>query len=206
MEIKNMFKIVTIGNSGCGKTSLLTKFLFNNCDQICSTIGVEFFTRKVEYSDGIYSLQFWDTAGQEKYNSISKSIVNGAKCVLFVYDITNIHSFENIVFWKNYIEKMPHRNAVYYLIGNKNDLSEKREINKEIGYEFASKNNMIFFETNIYDGENINKVFHFIIENLISKFKNENLLRNSPEMKKFVKNRVSLSKNEPYEKEKKCSC
>ena len=160
-EYDYLFKLLLIGNSGVGKSSLLFRFSENIWEkEFIPTIGVDFVSSIIHFNskniqklkslevDGKkVKLQIWDTAGQERFKNIQASYYKGANGVLVVYDITNRESFEHLNSWLIEIEKNGNKNVYKLLIGNKADLEENRDIKKEEGQEFASINGMEFFET-----------------------------------------------------------
>ena len=160
-EYDYLFKILLIGNSGVGKSSLLFRFSEDKWEkEFIPTIGVDFVSniilifykknkklKTIEVDGKKAKLQIWDTAGQERFKNIQASYYKGANGILVVYDITNKESFENLSSWLIEIEKNGNKNVYKFLIGNKNDLEDQRVITKEQGDEFASINGMDFFET-----------------------------------------------------------
>lgn len=206
MKTENIFKIVIIGDAGCGKTHLLLNKIFGEFKEQSSTIGVDFHTYNVLCDDKKYVFQFWDTAGQERFRTITKSIIYGAKCVLYVYDVTNKKSFDNILFWKSQISEILYGEKILsYLIGNKNDLVDLRQVTTNEAIEFAAKNNFTFFETSAKSGNNIDSLFENLVINLIDIFKDE------PKQIKLHTNYAKLNKkvapkNNEDKKKSQCEC
>jgi small GTP-binding protein len=174
MNIENIFKIIIIGDTGCGKTHLLLRKLFGEFKECSSTIGVEFYSYHVIFNDKKYVFQFWDTAGQERFRTITKSIIHGAKSVIYVYDITSKISFDNVIFWNKEIsEILSTKQILSYLVGNKSDLEDMRQVSNNDALEFAIKNKFTFFETSAKKGSNIDCLFKDLTTNLINVFKDE---------------------------------
>ena len=137
IDIDLCFKIILIGDSGVGKTNILTRFTkntFNNDNK--STIGVEFGTKIINIQDHIVKLQIWDTAGQERYKSITVAYYKGSKGAFIVYDVSKKQSFDNVIKWYNDIKKNGEKDLSIILIGNKTDIKD-REVSFEEAKRFA---------------------------------------------------------------------
>ncbi len=124
------FKFIIVGDSGVGKSCLMTQFIkkqINSTHEI--TIGVEFASRIIEIEhDTNVKLQIWDTAGQEAFRSVTRSYYRGAICVILVYDITRRKSFTNIKKWLEDVKDYGYNKVLTVLIGNKSDLDDKRQV------------------------------------------------------------------------------
>eukprot|EP01080_Neovahlkampfia_damariscottae_P001450 gene1450-12069_t len=162
------FKILLLGDSGVGKSSILHK-LCNEEFQMShiSTIGVDYKTLTILIQDRYIKLNIWDTAGQERYKSITQSYFRDVHGVAFVFDITNKQSFQNIAKWMNDMKKQ-NPNFISILIGNKIDLDDLRCIKKEEANEFASKNSSEYIETSAKNSNNIDDIFKKFAIKLIS--------------------------------------
>ena len=127
-----IFKTVIIGESGVGKSNLLTRFLNNTFthDQK-ATVGVEFGTKKMVIEGSTVKAQIWDTAGQERYRSITNAYYKGAKGALLVFDLTNEESFHSVDKWLKELRNEADINIYVILIGNKSDLVESRKVKNE---------------------------------------------------------------------------
>ena len=161
-----MFKIVLVGDSGVGKTNLLTRFSKNEFNlESRATIGVEFATRTITTESGdVIKAQIWDTAGQDRYRAIASSYYRGAMGALLVYDITKTKSFENIEKWLQELREHGQPNMALMLIGNKTDLAKMREVKTEDAANFAEKEQMAILETSALDSTNVNIAFECIIK------------------------------------------
>ena len=143
---------------GTGKTSLInTAIGLKFQDKIASTTTNSIVNKKMQINDKTYSINLWDTIGQEKYRSLTKIFMKGAKIVIFVYDITNYASFKELNYWFESTQEILTEQTVMGIVGNKSDLflkeevkeSEARQLAKEKGYEFSltsAKNSAIFCE------------------------------------------------------------
>ncbi|KAL4368694.1 hypothetical protein GQ457_05G032160 [Hibiscus cannabinus] len=164
-EYDYLFKIVLIGDSGVGKSNILSRFTRNEfCLDSKSTIGVEFATRTLEVEGKTVKAQIWDTAGQERYRAITSAYYRGAVGALLVYDITKRQTFDNTVRWLKELREHAGSNiAVIMMVGNKSDLSHLRAVSKEDADTFADKEGLLFFETSALGALNIDKAFQKIL-------------------------------------------
>ncbi len=205
-----LLKYVIIGDSGVGKSNILLQYIngkFN--EDFKATVGVEFGAKNIEINGRIYRIQIWDTAGQENFRSIARAYYKNSICACIVYDITSRNSFNSVQSWIDDCTKQTPRNILLLLIGNKNDLNDKREVQYEEGEEFAKKKNMIFLETSAKTGNNIDKIFEKSVkkidQNIIDNkydLDNENCgIRKGLKTESFV-----LSVEKAKEKKKKKCC
>ena len=149
------YKIIWIGDSGVGKTCLLTKALNNFFDQeLKSTLGFEYYNITINIKNKKILLQTWDTCGQESFKCLVNMFYKRVKLAILVYSIDNRESFEGINFWLNEVRINSDENIKLILIGNKNDLDNKREVSYEEGKQFSDSNGFHFFtETSAKEGE-----------------------------------------------------
>ena len=155
------FKLIIVGDSGVGKSCLSIKASRNYFEDFYSpTVGFEFLTFNVKVEDTSVKLQIWDTCGQEVYRSLISSFYRSASLAIVVYSIDNEESFTHIEKWLNDIKTQSNPNVKIFLIGNKSDLEEKREVTKEAGEKFFNDHNISFFtETSAKTGLNVQNVF-----------------------------------------------
>ncbi len=166
-EYTMLFKIVIIGDTYVGKTNILSRYISNEFDPNSnSTIGVELTTKTYNFDNNDVKVQIWDTAGQEKYRSITSSYYKGAQGCLLVYDITKKNSFDNIDKWYSELKSNSDEKIYTMLLGNKSDLEENREVSIEEAEKKAKNFNIAFMETSAYNGNNINKAFNELINNV----------------------------------------
>ncbi|KAG4166682.1 hypothetical protein ERO13_A13G147900v2 [Gossypium hirsutum] len=138
-----LFKVVLIGDSGVGKSNLLSRFTRNEFSlESKSTIGVEFATRSIRVDDKVVKAQIWDTAGQERYRAITSAYYRGAVGALLVYDVTRHVTFENVERWLKELRGHTDSNIVIMLVGNKADLE-----------------NTFFMETSALESMNVETAF-----------------------------------------------
>ena len=168
-DYEYLFKILLIGNSNVGKSSLFLRFVDEIWkENFVPTIGVDFKIKSIKIDNKTIKLQIWDTAGQERFKSILSSYYKGANGILLLYDITNINSFKSLSNWLIDIEKNSSKNVKKILIGNKCDLNELRKIPINKGKEFADTYDMEFIETSAKNNVNINECFNILGKELIN--------------------------------------
>ena len=195
-EKENDFiKIVLIGEMYTGKTSLINVYFgleFSN--DLPSTLSPSVSQKELQFNGIPYIIHMWDTAGQEKYRSMTKIFIKGAQIVIFVYDITNKSTFEKLSFWVNSVEETLGKEPILGLIGNKIDLFEKQEIFKAKGEEYANGIGAKFYESSAKDDP---KGFQEFVSSLI-----EELL----EKKGVVKRKGDQLSTRTIAKKPKCRC
>ncbi|CAA7404582.1 unnamed protein product [Spirodela intermedia] len=163
-EYDYLFKVVLIGDSGVGKSNLLSRFTRNEfCLESKSTIGVEFATRTLRVEGKVIKAQIWDTAGQERYRAITSAYYRGAYGALLVYDVTKPTTFENVSRWLKELRDHADSNIVIMLIGNKTDLKHLRAVAAEDAQGFAEKEGLSFLETSALEATNVEKAFQTIL-------------------------------------------
>jgi len=159
-----LFKVVLIGDSGVGKSNLLSRFTRNEFNlESKSTIGVEFATRSIQCDGKTIKAQIWDTAGQERYRAITSAYYRGAVGALLVYDISKAVSYENVERWLNELRDHADSNIVIMLVGNKSDLRHLRAVPTEQAASFAEKHGLSFIETSALDSTNVELAFQRIL-------------------------------------------
>uniref|UniRef100_A0AC35U7W9 Ras-related protein Rab-10 n=1 Tax=Rhabditophanes sp. KR3021 TaxID=114890 RepID=A0AC35U7W9_9BILA len=175
------FRIILIGNSTVGKSSLLHYFSEGKFAEISDpTVGVDFYTRIIQIDDHIkIKLQLWDTAGQEKFRSITRSYYRNSVGVIIAYDIQSRDTFLNIDKWlteaKDNVGGPNPEQCVFQLVGHKADMNEKREVEFEEGNCFAKYHNMKFVETSAVTGQNVNECFSMIAREIYKRMENGDL-------------------------------
>ncbi|KAJ3670659.1 hypothetical protein LUZ60_008085 [Juncus effusus] len=164
-----LFKVVLIGDSGVGKTNLLSRFSRNEFSlESRSTIGVEFATKSIQVEDKIVKAQIWDTAGQERYRAITSAYYRGAVGALVVYDVTRHITFENIERWLKELRDHTETNIVIMLVGNKADLRHLRAVTVEDAKSFAETHNTFFMETSALEDLNVETAFTEVLTQIHS--------------------------------------
>jgi small GTP-binding protein len=169
-EADLLIKIVLIGDSGVGKTNLLSRFTRDQFNpESKSTIGVEFATKTVEIDGKNVKAQIWDTAGQERYRAITSAYYRGAIGAMLLYDITASLSFTSLARWLSELRENADRNIIVLLVGNKSDLAEHRAVATDEGIGFSKSENLLFIETSARDASNVQEAFTLLITEVVRK-------------------------------------
>mmetsp|Transcript_35632 Transcript_35632/g.92891 ORF Transcript_35632/g.92891 Transcript_35632/m.92891 type:complete len:226 (-) Transcript_35632:359-1036(-) len=147
-DYDSLFKLVLIGDSGVGKTSILTRFAENTFQEsFISTVGVDFRVRTLNVKGRAVKLQIWDTAGQERFRTITSAYYRGADGIVVVFDLTNEESFDHVETWFDEIERYCSSSVSKIIIGNKHDLDDQRQVTAEQAKEFAARVSSPYIET-----------------------------------------------------------
>ncbi|SCU81691.1 LAMI_0B07272g1_1 [Lachancea mirantina] len=163
------YKIVFLGEQGVGKTSLITRFMYDTFDDhYQATIGIDFLSKTMYLDDKTVRLQLWDTAGQERFRSLIPSYIRDSHVAIVVYDVTNKKSFEYIDKWVDDVKnERGEENVLLCIVGNKNDLVEERQVSTEEGERKAQVlKAKIFVETSTKVGYNVKNLFRKIAKSL----------------------------------------
>eukprot|EP01125_Pyxidicula_operculata_P021792 TRINITY_DN8644_c0_g1_i1.p1 TRINITY_DN8644_c0_g1~~TRINITY_DN8644_c0_g1_i1.p1 ORF type:complete len:211 (+),score=48.61 TRINITY_DN8644_c0_g1_i1:301-933(+) len=173
-----LFKIVLVGDSGVGKSNLLSRFTKGEFyEETKSTIGVEFAVKSVQLHSKTVKAQIWDTAGQERYRAITSAYYRSAVGAMLVYDIVQKETFDNIERWLTELRQHADPNIVIMLVGNKSDMRHVREVPTEKAEQFCKENGLSFVETSAKDNENV----EFAFEKLITQIFQERTVRRPDE-------------------------
>jgi len=172
-EDSKKISILLLGDSNVGKTSIFKKFFKNEFKgNYTSTIGVEFLTKEFQYKNKNYSIQFFDTAGQERFRSLTESYYHLGEGFFIVFDLTNKNSLLSIEDWINNVdEKNPNNKKI--ILGNKDDLEERQIPEEEINDVLDKFSDIQFIRVSAKEGTNIEKAFETMIE-LFENYNNEN--------------------------------
>ena len=169
-ESDNDLKMILVGSSGVGKTNLINSLIDEKFQAITlATSSSTYVVKKIMINDKLYEVEIWDTAGQEKFYSLTKIFIKGAKLVIFVYDITQRKTFEEIDHWINTVNEVLEEKPVIGLAGNKKDLYLKEEVNNEEGNEKAKEIGAIFRLTSAKEGFGISDLFEELMYEYIKK-------------------------------------
>jgi len=175
-DYDHLFKLLIIGDSGVGKSSLLLRFADNTFNgSYITTIGVDFKIKTIEVDGEKIKLQIWDTAGQERFRTITSTYYRGTHGVIIVYDVTNTDTFINVKRWLHEIDQnCDVVNRI--LVGNKNDNPDRKTVQTIDAQQFANSMNIQLFETSAKENVNVEEMFNYITKLLLINKKNQ-LLR-----------------------------
>lgn len=161
------YKLVFLGEQAVGKTSIITRFMYDTFDNnYQATIGIDFLSKTMYLDDRTVRLQLWDTAGQERFRSLIPSYIRDSSVAVVVYDVTNKASFGNCDKWIEDVRAERGGDVIIMLVGNKTDLADKRQVTAEEGEAKAKKLNVLFFETSAKSNSNIKQMFRKLAEAL----------------------------------------
>ena len=173
MEKKEvLYKILLLGDSSVGKTCFLMRYTDNTFQEIhMSTIGLDYKLKNVQLDDGkMVKIQIWDTAGQDRFRSITKNYYKGAHGIILIYDITNKKSFENVRNWINQIKEEVSEKVSIILVGNKIDDEEHRVVLTEDGEKIAKELGLMFFECSAKSGVDIDSTFNELVKKTVENY------------------------------------
>ena len=166
-KYNHLFKLLIVGESGVGKTCLLLRFTDDSFTaNHLTTIGIDFKIKIINIDNKLIKLQIWDTAGEERFRTITKTYYKGAHGIILTYDVTDINSFKNIRNWIKQIEQNAQNNVCKVLVGNKCDKSD-RVVSFEDGKKLAQDYGMEFFETSAKSNINVSETFTFLTKEIL---------------------------------------
>jgi len=198
-----IFKLVIIGESGVGKSCLLLRFADDNfTTTFVGTIGVDFKIKTMKLDGKVIKLQIWDTAGQEKFRTITSGYYRGAHGIILVYDITDRNSFNNLRHWLQQVDLHAASNVTKMMIGNKVDLKDSRTVECDEAKEFADSMNIPFVETSAKTAENVNEAFETVTRQIKNRIVSLGDVHNIP---KVELKKLEANKN-PVQSKDRCSC
>lgn len=213
-DISIKCKVVLIGKSGVGKTSIISRYITDTFkDSLMTTPGANFITKKVDFPQYKKSIKFeiWDTAGQERYRSLAKVFYNNAAACLLVFDITNKDSFDDIKnYWIPEIKENGQKDIILALAGNKSDNYLKEQVSDNEGKALAKEINAIYMRTSAKLNSSIDEIFNSIGNKFLnpemeitSNLTREEMIQKS---EKLRRDKIKLNNNSNNNKNKKKCC
>ena len=203
-EHKYLFRVCLLGDAGVGKTSLLSRFVDNSFkDNYNNTIGVDFRIVTLKQDNTIYKIHIWDTAGQERFRSLALNYLNNSHGFIFIYDITDRESFNNVLNWVNLALEKNVRTIANFLVGNKCDNEEQRKVSQEEAENLAKEKGLVFLETSAKTDNNVQKLFYFFLYKLVEYYKKNEYVE---EEKVVLKQENSEEILTIREEKNKCKC
>jgi Ras-related protein Rab-7A len=173
---KVLLKVIILGDSGVGKTSLMNQYVNKKFDnRYKATIGADFLTKELEVEGTLVTLQIWDTAGQERFQSLGSAFYRGADACILVFDLTSQESFQHLTSWHDEFIIQAGQNKDFVLIGNKNDLEDKRVVSQKGALAWCTKhsqddeNPIPYFETSAKEDFNVQQAFYSVAKNALKK-------------------------------------
>merc|ERR1711976_867970 len=195
------YKVVFLGKQSVGKTSLITRFMYDSFDNTYqATIGIDFLSKTMYLEDRTIRLQLWDTAGQERFRSLIPSYIRDSSVAVVVYDITNANSFQQTSKWIDDVRTERGSDVIIMLVGNKADLSDKRQVSTEDGERKAKELNVMFIETSAKAGYNVKQLFRRVAAALPGMEQKEQTKEDMIEVK------LKDTPAEPQQQESGCAC
>ena len=201
MTAKYIIKILTLGDTLVGKSSIVLRFSDNRFDDNqLATIGIDYKTKYIKVKDASVKVLLWDTAGQEKFRNIARQYYKGANGVLLIYDVCDRKSYERIGFWMDELKQNNEIEQLYIiLVGNKIDLEEKRVVTREEAEKYAEDNNINYLEVSAKTGEGILDLFNEVTKGTMDKVFND---QDNNEDKEKIKTHLDTNNNR--KRKKKC--
>lgn len=197
-SIDILVKIVVCGDSGVGKTNLLLRYLKNYFESDSkATIGVDFFSKDITIDKQKVNVQFFDTAGQEKYRSISATYFKNSDGVVLVYDMTDRTNFGNLHTWIREVREYASSDVEILLVGNKSDLEEQRQISNDEGQTFARDNQMFFMETSALTNSDmcVQRAFEWLINKICVRLREKKSEIENHEFEELKKHSLKIQLN-----------
>jgi len=201
-ERKYLIKVIVIGSSGVGKSSLLLRYALDTFkEDTRTTIGVDFKHKKLRVNGELVDCQIWDTAGQERFSCISKEYYRGANGCLLVYDITDDSSFARVDHWYQELLTYAHtsENPITVLIGNKCDLKHLTKIPADEATKYAKAHGMNLFETSAKENKNVDEAFRVLVEDIIARMKKAQVATDKEQIP--VKGNIKIQPEEHHSEE-----
>ena len=174
MNYDKTCQLLVIGDTSVGKTSLITRYTNGTFkDEYLATVGLDYYSKEEIINNKTINIKIWDTAGQERFKALTQSYFRNAEGVMLAFDVTKSESYDNLKDWIVSIKKNLEGKNIFLpliIVGNKIDMEESREVEKESAEQFATENNYKYFETSAKTGEGVDEA----VRNLVNQVLNNN--------------------------------
>ena len=199
-------KLILIGDSNVGKTTLLYKYInIENTEEICQTVGLENKVKTIQINGLQAKIQIWDTAGQEKYNSLTNQFFQNTDGILLLFDLTNKKTFDNIKKWIKEIKENSDRKIKKIIVGNKCDKKDSIKVTSNDIMNLIEPKKLKYIEASALDGTNVDKAFDILIRSIVGQRTNEELIADFGINDQLMSlSGSTLNNNINQEKKKKC--
>ena len=200
------YKLLFLGESSVGKTSLLLRYIDDLFENSIPTVGIDVKYKYLTYDNKKIRLDIWDTAGQERFRGIAQNYFRGAHGVIFVFDITNKESFIKLKTWISDAKQKINPGTVMVVAENKVDLEERRAVSKEIIEEFKEKNEIDIFSTSAKTGQGVREVISDVVSKLYNNKKIGIIEDDDEDENSRRRNSVALDRKKTGKNKEKCNC
>ena len=203
MQPKFVLKLLTLGDSNVGKSCLALRFMGQKFDDHpFPTIAIDFKAKIINFNNTPIKVLIWDTAGQEKYQSMAKTYYNGANGIMLVFDISAKKSFDRIEFWLKELEENERfENLFIVLVGNKVDLNNNREVSFEEADNYAKQHNINYYEVSAKTNQGVDQMFDDLINGATKKlFSNTSKNEGNNQVLDYLEEEKKNKKNEQRDK------
>ena len=205
-SIDRIFKLLLIGDSNVGKTSIIIRYTENKFEASgISTLGVDVKCKFVSFDNIKIKLIIWDTAGQERFRGLAKNYFHGCNGFILVYDITNKKSFDQLKGWMNDAKEKMDEGCKMIVVGNKKDCEDERAIGEDVLKEFGEKNNVATMEVSAKTNEGIDSIFNTMVEELL-KTKDVGIVKDEDSDGDKTYNSLDNSRVDNRKSTQKCAC
>ena len=200
------YKLLFLGESSVGKTSLLLRYIDDTFENSIPTVGIDVKYKYLTYDNKKIRLDIWDTAGQERFRGIAQNYFRGAHGIIFVFDITNKDSFNKLKNWISDAKQKINPGTILAVAENKIDLEERRVISKEKIEEFREKNDIDIFRTSAKTGEGVREIIANMVSQLYNNKKIGVIEDDDEDENSRRRNSVALDKKKTGKNKEKCNC
>ena len=198
MNYDKICQLLIIGDTSVGKTSLITRYTNGTFkEEYLATVGLDYYSKEEIINNKTINIKIWDTAGQERFKALTQSYFRNAEGVILAFDVTNTSSYDNLKDWIGSIKKNLEGKNIFLpliIVGNKIDMEESREVEKETAEQFATENNYKYFEASAKTGEGVDDA----VRDLVNQVLNNNQI---DEQKMEARKSVQLKEEDHNERE-----